>query len=159
MDKVSGALTSKPSLKTILWTDYTAFYSILVPPVAWLVFFAWSVDWWGSGPVIPIFARPGYLALVIIVTLVSLVVLIWRVRLIQTLFAKGTPVRGKIASFRMKGARGKVEYTFIYHHKECAARTTVHRNRLTKMLRKGDLVDLIVDRENPKIALIRDLYL
>ena len=91
-----------PSLRRIIWTDYPAFYASLVPVVAWIVLLAWLPDWRGDGPVISESARPFFLTLAAIATVVGLAVLVWRVWLVFKLFRQGAQVRGKISSVEIR---------------------------------------------------------
>ncbi len=149
----------KPSLRRILWTDYPAFYASLVPVVSWIVLLAWLPDWRGDGPVISPGARPFFLSLAALATVAGLIVLVWRVRLVYQLFGRGLLVRGKISSVEIRRDHGWVEFCYIFDHQEYTSRIEVHRNAQTKGLKAGDLVVLVVDRNHPKRAFIRDLYL
>jgi hypothetical protein len=149
----------KPSLWRIIWTDYPAFYASLVPVVSWIVLLAWLPDWRGGGPVISPGARPFFIMLAALATLVGLGVLLWRIWLVFKLFSKGVQVRGKISSVEIRRDHGWVEFFYIFDHQEYTSRIEVHRNAQTKGLKAGDLVVLVVDRANPQRAFIRDLYL
>lgn len=146
------------SLRRILWTDYTAFYTALVPIVAWIVYFAWTPDWTGKGAVIKPEAQPVFLALAILATLVSLVILAARFQLLFKIFREGIEVKGKITRSELRRDRGRVEYVYIYEHKEYFSSANVHRNLQTKALKSGEHVVLMVDRQKPSRAFIRDLY-
>jgi hypothetical protein len=147
------------SILRILWTDYPAFYASLVPLVAWIVYLAWTPDWRGNGPMITPGARPFFLIMAILATCGSLSVLVWRVRLLVKTFRYGAQVRGKISKVELKRDHGRVEYTYIFDHQEYFSGTDVHRNARTKVLRVGDQVMLVVDRQKPSRAFIRHLYL
>lgn len=148
----------KLSLRRIIWTDYPAFYASLVPVVSWIVLLAWLPDWRGDGPIISPGARPFYLTLALLATLVGLGVLIYRVWLVSKLFHNGFQVRGKISAVEIRRDHGWVEFCYIFDHQEYTSRVEVHRNAQTKGLKAGDLVILLIDRANPQRAFIRDLY-
>jgi hypothetical protein len=146
------------SIKRLLWTDYPAFYASLVPPVSWIVYLSWAPDWRGNGPIMKPEARPLFLGLAILATCVSLIILAVRIRLIRRIFRDGKQVHGKILKVEIRRDHGKVEYTYIYDHKEFFSKADVHRNAETKALKAGDLVMLVVDPIKPSRAFISSLY-
>jgi hypothetical protein len=150
---------ARVSLTRLLWTDYPSFYASLIPLVAWIVYLAWAPDWRGLGPVLKPGAQPVFLGTAIIATLISLVVLVIRIRLFIRIFREGMQVHGKIMQAELRRDRGKVEYTYIYDHQEFFSRADIHRNGATKALQTGDQVTLLVDPKKPTRAFIRDLYI
>jgi hypothetical protein len=149
----------RPSIRRIIWTDYPAFYASLVPVVSWIVLLAWMPAWRDDGPIISESARPFFLSLAAIATIAGLAVLVWRLWLVFRVFGQGVQVRGKISSVELRRDHGWVEFFYIHEHQEYTSRIEVHRNAQTKGLKAGDRVILVVDRQNPKRAFIRDLYL
>jgi len=146
------------SLRRILWTDYPAFYSALVPVVAWIVYLAWTPDWRGAGPVIKAEARPFFLTLALIATAGGVAVLLIRLWILWKTFRTGVEVKGKLSSVELKRDHGRVEYVYIFDHKERFSGAEVHRNTETRLLKAGDHVMLMVDKAKPSRAFIRDLY-
>lgn len=146
------------SLKQLVWTDYPAFYAFLIPLVSWIIILAWAPDWRGDGPIIKPEARPIFLGLAFLATIISLGVLALRIRLFFRVFRDGKQVHGKILQVEIRRDHGRVEYTYIYNHKEYFSRAEVHRNAETKALKNGDQVLLLVDPNKPSRAFIRDLY-
>ena len=146
------------SLLRILWTDYPAFYSALVPAVAWVVYLAWTPDWRGAGPVITKQAHPIFLTLALIATAGGLSFLLIRLWTLFRVFRTGAEVKGKISSVEIKRDHGRVEYVYIFEHQEYFSGAEVHRNAETRALKVGDHVTLVVDRTKPRRAFIRDLY-
>jgi hypothetical protein len=149
----------KASLWRVIWTDYPAFYAALAPVVSWIVLLAWLPDWRGEGSVISASARPFFITLAVIVSMVGLCVLFWRLWLVFSLLRRGALVRGKISSVEIRRDRGWIEFFYIFEHKEYTSRIEVHRNAQTKELRAGENVLLVVDRARPQRAFIRDLYM
>ena len=148
----------KPSLLRILWTDYPAFYGWLVVVVVWIVYAAWAPAWSSSGAVIKPQAQPFFLAGAVVVSAVGLCLTSWRSWLIFKTFRFGMEIKGKITHFELKRDRGRVEYVYIFDHKEHFSGVGVHRNARTKAIKSGDHVILVVDRSKPTRAYIRDLY-
>jgi len=146
------------SLLRILWTDYPAFYAASTPIVALIVYLAWTPDWRGHGAVISPEARPFFTTLAILAASGGLLVLAWRLLLFYKVFRRGIQIKGKISKAELKRDRGRVEYTYIFEHKEYFSGAEIHRNAQTKQLKVGDHVILMVDPLNPMHAFIRDLY-
>ncbi|MEJ2224688.1 MAG: hypothetical protein P8X49_06075, partial [Syntrophobacterales bacterium] len=73
-----------PSIIRIIWTDYTAFLAVIFPIVIWIVYLAWVPEWHGDGPVIPAWMVPYVLVYSLLVTLGGILILAWRVLLINT---------------------------------------------------------------------------
>ncbi len=152
-------LPPRPSIRQILWTDYTAFFVALIPIVIWIVFLAWVPDWRRDNhPVISPQLRPFVLYFNLVLTVVTLVILFRRVRLLLKVFRDGAQVRGRITSFSMRRDRGQVEYIYIFDRDEYRSGVAVHRNKQTLALKVGDRVILMVDPDRPQRAFIRDLY-
>jgi hypothetical protein len=146
------------SLSRILWTDYPAFYAALVPLVAWIVYLAWTPDWRGQGPVITTEAHPLFLGIALMATGIGAAMLLYRLWIIFKTFRNGSEVKGKISTIELRRDRGRVEYVYIFDHKEYFSGTQIHRNAQTKALKAGDHVTLVVDPSKPSRAFIRDLY-
>lgn len=155
MDKKS----TSPTLKRILWTDYTAFYALVLSVVLWIVYAAWTPDWRGSGPVIRPDMAPFFLYANIVVTLTSLVIILQRILLLRRVFQHGEQVRGRIYTVNIRQDRGRVEYAYFYEKKEYITGVNIHRNQKTLALKTGDRVTLLVDPKKPERAFIRDLYI
>lgn len=149
---------AKPSVRQIIWSDYPSFYAAFVPLVAWIVYLAWAPNWRGTGPVLTEGAQPIYLAITALATMGGAGVLVYRLWLFYRLFRSGETVRGKISSVQLRRDRGRVEYSYIYNHKEFNSGAQVHRNARTKALKSGELVNLIVDPAHPQRAFILHLY-
>lgn len=159
MNQTSSPNKESPSIRQILWTDYTAFFTALIPIVAWIVFLAWAPDWRRDGqPILNPQLLPFALFVNLALTLAPLVILIRRIGLFFRVFRDGSQVRGRIAEISIQRDRGRVEYTYLFGKEEYRSSATIHRNKQTLALKKGDRVVLLVDPKNPEMALIRDLY-
>ena len=49
--------------------------------------------------------------------------------------------------------------TFTWEGQEVQQNSTIPKNNYTETLRKGQEITLVVDRDQPKLAFLRDLYL
>ena len=146
------------SVTRLIWTDYPAFYSSLVPLVAWIIYVAWIPDWRGQGPVVKPEARDLFLTLIVLATAGGTSVLFSRILLFQRVFKSGALVKGKISQINFRRDHGRVEYAYIFDHKEYFCSVAVHPTAQTKQLADGEHVVLVVDRAKPWRAFIRDLY-
>jgi len=146
------------SVTRLIWTDYPAFYASLVPLVAWIIYIAWIPDWRGQGPVVKPEARSLFLTLILLASAGGISVLISRIWLFQRVFRSGALVKGKISQVELRRDHGRVEYAYIFDHKEYFCSVAVHRTAKTKKLEVGEHVVLIVDRAKPSRAFIQDLY-
>jgi len=154
--------TRQPSLLRIIQSDYTALFALGFPAVAWVMYIA--IAYFGFFPGLrgrdPLTGAdaPFFLYLGIITTLVGVPIFIWRVRSFQTLFAQGVQVTGRITSVSFFRDRGRVEYTYTYEGETYNGGNAIMKTGRTQALQPDTEVVLIVDRSNPKRALIRDLY-
>ena len=147
-----------PSFIQVIWSDYTAFLATFTPIVIWIVCLAWLPDWRGNGPAISSSLVSIFLLVAFNGTFIGLGFLFQRFLLVRRALLKGKQVRGKISEVALIRDRGRVEYIYIYQHKEYRSSVSIHRNQRTKALRKGEQVVLFVDPRRPRIAFIRDLY-
>jgi hypothetical protein len=142
----------------MLWTDYKAFYSALIIIVVWIVYIAWVPAWRKEGSIIKPEIAPYFAVLCALVTTICLAILIRRLALLSLVLRKGKEARGRILEVSMRRDRGLVEYTYIFLRKEYQMKVSVHRNKQTLAIRKGDRVMLMVDEADPQRAFIRELY-
>jgi hypothetical protein len=141
----------RPTLLRIIDSDYTAAMAILVPVIFWLMF--WLLGVLGLGdPRIP-------RDLVMGLTAASLLLLAWRCWLISRIFDRGVETPGEIEQVWFYRDRGRLSFTFTWEGQKLAKNTTIPKNNYTETLRKGQAITLIVDRNQPKRAFLRDLYL
>lgn len=156
-------VSDQPSLARIVWTDYPAFLALLFPLMIWASYLL-LVGF--NSP----FNPPGdstatsqenlrifYISIVL--SLICLPLLAWRLLLIRSVFSHGLEVRGKIDSIYFSRDRGRVTYTYTFLGQNYTSGTSLHRTRKARELQTGDQVTLVVDRDKPKRAFIRDLYL
>lgn len=98
------------------------------------------------------------LNLAIIAGIIGIPLLVWRIKLISRLFEKGDEVKGSITHIRFNRDRGKIKYEYIYQNQKYQAGNSVFKTGRTKYYQQGDEIVLLVDSENPKKAVIKDLY-
>lgn len=90
-----------PSVPRVIWTDFLAFLTALMPIIMWIIFVVVATAGampdlrWGRDPLT---SAPFYLPVVF--TVVAVPVLVWRIREIRQLFADGAEVTGSITTYR-----------------------------------------------------------
>jgi hypothetical protein len=146
-------MNKQPSLIKILTIDYFAFMACLIPIVIWGFYFVFmnmqKVD-------------PGDYTLPLIfgaATLIALAVIAWRVREILSIFDDGLEAQAVIGNVFFFRDRGRVDYSYTFQGQNYIGGNALHKVKQTQALAAGQHVTVMVDRNNPKNAYIRDLYL
>lgn len=142
-----------PSLFKLLTTDYMAFMSVVFPMISWGIYVYFLLSKKGELP-------DSSLPIVFgAITVIALIVLIWRITLINSVFAEGIEVNGTIKRIYFYRDRGRVLFDYTFMGEKIDAGSMVMRNKRTIVLQPGMQVVVVVDQNHPKRALIRDLYL
>jgi hypothetical protein len=84
--------------------------------------------------------------------------LLWRVSAYRQLLSFGRIVEATITSVWFDKDRGRVEFSYQFEGQQLATGNPVMKNKATKALRQGERVQLAIDPENPKRAVILHLY-
>lgn len=85
--------------------------------------------------------------------------MIWRIRLISSAFEFGWEVEGDIVGIVFFRDRGSVTYIYTVQGERYQTSNAVMKHRITKSLQRGQRAVIMANRDNPKIAFIRDIYL
>ena len=141
----------RPTILRIIDSDYASALAILAPFIFWLLFwmlaFLHLVD----------LQIPRYL--VIGLTIASLLLSAWRCWLISRIFAASVETPGEVQHIWFHRDRGRLMVSFTWEGQEVQQNSTIPKNNYTETLRKGQEITLVVDRDQPKRAFLRDLYL
>lgn len=145
-------MNRQASLFRIVAVDYGALISVIAPVAIWGVVLFIAL-FQGSD-------RVGDVSLYIAIgiTVVSVASLLWRIQLIRGVVNDGLEVPAVISSLAYFRDRGRVEYVYTHQGKRYQSGNAIHRSPLTSRLRQGDSMILVVDRDRPERAFIRDLY-
>lgn len=146
-------MNKQPALVKIITTDYAAFLAFLFPVVAWGFYFIMIVF---QNVNLADFTLPMIFA---VITIVSLSMLFWRVQVFNTIFNDGIEAPATISNISFFRDRGRVDYIYTFQGQKYVSGNAVHKVRQTQNLQIGEQVIVVVDRNNPKRAFIRDLYL
>ena len=140
-----------PSLFRVISTDYPSFLSVLFP----IVFGGFSLYFF----VVKNDAVRLFLPLAIAATVIGIPVLVQRYRIISSVFAEGAQTKGIVTSLSFFRGRGRAEYSYTFQGEKQVSGNAINKNSRTRKLRVGDAVTVLVDRNNPKRAFIREIYL
>lgn len=139
------------SLLQVFWNDGFAFISAIIAPILWAVFlFLMYQD--GTGMSTP------FIIIGVVVTIAGIGVFLWRVNTYRTLFADNQAAQANITDVSFWRDRGRASFTFTYNGQKYATGSPLMKTGRTKALRVGETVTVLVDRNNPKSAIIRKLF-
>jgi hypothetical protein len=145
-------MDKQPSIFKIIIIDYAAFMAALFPVVLWGLYLLLLVmkEIWITDITYPVIAAG--------ITLISILVLIWRIRQISMIFEDGLEVSATISNVFFFRDRGRVDYTFTYNGQKYITGNALHKVKQTSELRVGDTVTVLLDRNDPRRTCIRELY-
>ncbi len=146
-------MNHQPSILIILIIDYLAFVAALFPLVTWcfylIMLFLGEITF--TELLLPIVFG--------VITVAALVVIAWRIQMINTIFSDGIEAQATISSINFYRDRSRVDYVYTYQNQKYSCVNAVHKVSQTRTLYIGQSVTVLVDRNDPKKAIIRDLYL
>jgi hypothetical protein len=154
---------TKPSLVRIIQSDYLVLLGILIPVVslimyACVAYFGYFPGFRGRDPIQGTEGAPLFFYLFIIGLVIGLPLAIWRIRSIQQIFANSVEVNGQVTDISFFRDRGRVEYSYSFQGQNYSGGNAIMKTGKTLQLRPGSQVMLLVNPNEPKRALIRDLY-
>ena len=141
-----------PTLVRIIQNDYIAHMAFLFPIVFWGMYLFFTVFRPGESADFFLYAAP-------IATVVAGGVLLWRYRTITRVFSDGLEVPGIVSNVGFFRGRGRIECTYTYQGQKLVGGNALHETKRSREFGQGTEATLVVDRNNPKRAFIRDLYL
>lgn len=145
-------MNRQPSRIKIITIDYAAFLSALFPPISWGFYLILRL----MGE--PMAQAPFLPAIFGVITVLGIGVLAWRIQLINTVFTDGIEASATISRISFFRDRGRVDYYYLYQNQKYSSGAAVMKVKRTRDLNIGDQVIVVVDRNQPKRAFIRDLY-
>lgn len=141
----------KPALRKIFSTDYATFLATMFIVIAAGAFlFDRLVE--------PLTVSQELPYITAFVGVVGIPVIVWRIRLISSTFEYGWEVNGDIVDIGFFRDRGKVSYIYTVQGQRYQASNAMLKNRTTRSLQSGQKVKIVANRDNPKVAFIRDIY-
>jgi hypothetical protein len=141
------------SLKKVIANDYLSFISVIFPVVlgVFLVFFFFSRN--------ESLTTPGMLIAYGAIFLVSLICLIWRLSYMTHLVNEGIQAQAEIHSAVFFRDRGTIQFSYIFRDQKYLSKNFVMKNKNTDFYRSGQLDTVFVDQNNPKRAILGDLFI
>ena len=154
----------KPSLIRIIQSDYIAMLGVLAPVVLLamyiaVAYFGFLPGFRGHDPIQGTEGVPFFFYGFIVALVLGIPSVIWRSKTIQNVFANGEEVTGRIELIHFRRDRGNVVYRYEYQGKPYAGANAIMKNARTQELQPGMEIILIVNKDDPGRALIRDLYI
>lgn len=143
--------SQKPSLFRVISVDYPSLLSFLFPVVFWSV----TVYYFYTGnDSMQLFALLSVGA-----TVLGIPYLFWRFYIISSVFEDGLEVQGMIMGVGFFRGRGRVDYTYVHQGQKYISSNAINRSKYTRGLQGGQQVAILVDRNSPKRAFVKDIYL
>ncbi len=146
-------MRKQPSLAKIVIIDHTASVACLTPIILWLLYLL-------------CFNKPDIdttdLSLQVVIaalTIYAIAVLVLRIRLFYTIFSDDMRTTAIISKVSIHRNRTRIDYVYTFQGQEYSSGNDVNDVKRVQALRLGDQVIVMVDRNHPKRAFIRDLYL
>ena len=140
----------RPSILRVIQIDYWAFIAAVFTVLFW-VFYLYDT-----------FIRKNeaanYLYWLIGVTFVCLAVILWRYASILSIYGAGLEAKAVVSGAGFFRDRGYISFIYTYQGQKYQSRVSVMRTKRTARFQVGDEIDVLVDRDNPKRAVIRNLY-
>ncbi|WP_440946113.1 DUF3592 domain-containing protein [Methanosarcina sp. T3] len=102
---------------------------------------------------------PFYLQMAICAVVLLVPVIVWRLKYYNKMFKGADEVTGYITAIRFYRDRGRVRYEYTYKNEKHSAKNRILKSGRTKYYQLGDEITLMVDPENPKKAIIKDIYI
>jgi len=143
--------SQSPSLFRVISTDYPSFLSVLFP----VVFGGFTAYFFLTGND----ASQLFLLLAIGVTVIGVPFLFQRYRTISSVFKDGMESKGVVTSIGFFRGRGRVVYSYTFQGEKQSSGNAINKNSRTRNLKVGQAVTVLVDRNDPKRAFIREIYL
>ena len=140
-----------PSLLKIIWIDFWAFVSAIICLIA-IGMYVYETFLSRNATQSITWVAAALLSL-------SLFGVALRYISIVTLYNSGLEAKATVSEVGFFRDRGYIKYIYPYENKKYASHMKVMKNGTTTRYQVGNEIDVIVDRENPKKSLIKDLFL
>lgn len=143
-----------PSILRIIQSDFGAYISLAIPVISWLTYL-WILFREGdsSGNLGTVFVY------FLVFTLVGMLVAIWRIYFISTIFDYGVEVPGQVERIGFYRGRGRVVFYYLYQGNKLKASRAIVKNKFTSGIRPGENVAVVVNENNPKNAVIKRIFI
>jgi len=141
----------RPSVFRVIGEDYVSLLSILFPLLFW-IYSAFSL-----------YTRDDssrfFVLLSAVITAVAIPLLLWRYRSISAVFEEGLQAQGTITSIHFFRGRGRVSYVYTFQGQKYSSGNAINKTKHSRNLEVGQQVTLLIDRNNPQRAFVKEIYL
>ncbi|MDP3286843.1 MAG: hypothetical protein Q8M64_00920 [Methyloversatilis sp.] len=134
----------------IMWNDWPALASWVAMPITWVIHFGFLYLQRGAA------AFP--LALPVGVSVALVAVLLWRIKRVADLFARGVAVSGTVTGLMIAKDRGQLVFEFEALGTRVRTWMPIHKTRDVLSLARGDRVDVLYDASAPRRAIVKSLF-
>jgi hypothetical protein len=152
-------MKKRPRFTSILENDVivlTAFFFALIIPACWLIFYRLANI---SSTTLPTNLSPDII-IVSILALLGLMVLVWRLLNIYSLFQKGVELPAKVTRIHLpKFGIGTIELEYNHNKTLYNGKCRVFRTFTTLTIEERKRIRAVMDPNHPTHILIRDLYI
>lgn len=139
-----------PSPVRIFWHDWPTLAAGMGIPIFWAVCIAF--------PLLARKAVPLPVWLPIVASIALALVVVWRIRRVQWLFAHGARTKGEIFDLKIAKDRGRLEFLFEVDGRRVRSWMPVHKTKAVLAMQPGRRVDVLYDAAAPRRAIVRALF-
>jgi len=141
---------NRPSVFRIMFTNYVAFIGVLSPALLWLVFLFdhFRGDRLTTSDLIALGS----------ITLLGLIIMVWKIFSISAIINNGLETTATVHSSGFYRSRGRIKFIYSFQGEKYMTQNTVNSNKRTRAFTAGDQVSICLDPNNPKKAIIKDIY-
>lgn len=138
----------------IIWNDWPALASWVTIPITWAIHF--GLPYLQRGAAASPLTFPLVLPVGVSVALVA--VLVWGIKRVADLFARGVAVRGTITDLLIAKDRGRLVFEFEALGTRVRTWMPIHKTRDVLSLARGDRADVLYDASAPRRAIVKCLF-
>ena len=139
-----------PGVVSVFKADYTFMLGLVVPAVGWGLYLG------------ALMLKPGtegmFLAVALAFSVFGLPGAWLRWRAVRKLFRQGQECQGEVVSVWLSRDRGRVEFLYQFQGQELQSGMALHRSAAAEALALGQSVQLLVDPDNPRLAVLPQLF-
>jgi hypothetical protein len=99
-----------------------------------------------------------FLTPVLVATALGIVVFLWRYWTVVSLYNYGLETPATVHEIGFHRDRGRISYVYSFRGQKYVGGNRIMKTKRTKSYQMGDQVSILVDPNNPRRTLVRDLY-
>ena len=141
-------MNKSPSLIRIILIDFATFFSFIFPIISWVLYLLLWKE----------IANLNFVIVIALISLACLGIVAWRLLLITTVFNDNQCAQATISRIFFFRDRGRIDCLYEYQGQKYFGGNAIMKTRWTTAYIEGQQVTVMVDRNHPKRAFIRDLY-